>query len=178
MTSSALLLEKMLSDIDVIKDSLKGLYASVEAVEKTADELHHMGRLNRAESGFSLSTMQSEIGEWSRANFPKSDLRDKVLGMQEELGELSHVILKARQGIRGHSFSSPKTMHDIGDAIADLIIFTLDASEHLGVNAEEVLVKTWTTVKQRDWRAFPVTGRDLVSVPSDGEITLEESEIA
>lgn len=94
-----------------------------------------------------LKKIQEEQKEWARKNFPNSDDRDSVLGMQEELGELSHSVLKQRQGIRLHENHEAK----ISDAIGDLILFILDFCNKRNLDAQDTLVKVWDEVKMRDW---------------------------
>ena len=45
--------------------------------------------------------LQKEQIEWSARNFPDNEPWMPLLGIQEEVGELSHSFLKSAQGIRG-----------------------------------------------------------------------------
>jgi NTP pyrophosphatase (non-canonical NTP hydrolase) len=67
--------------------------------------------------------LQSQVGDWSRRNFPNNSPADPFYGIVEEVGELSHAILKARQGIRG-----TKAEHEAAerDAIGDIVIYLAD----------------------------------------------------
>lgn len=67
-----------------------------------------------------------ERDEWVAKNFPpypgEVPGNDSILGCIEELGELAHAHLKAKQGIRGN-----QREHDAAarDAIGDLIVYLL-----------------------------------------------------
>ena len=68
-----------------------------------------------------LQEIQSELKVWTEFNFGKQTPDIPILGMIEELGELSHAILKEKQGIRTSDFLADKK-----DAIADLTIYALN----------------------------------------------------
>ena len=68
-----------------------------------------------------LNEIQSELKVWTEYNFGKQTPEIPILGMIEELGELSHAILKEKQGIRQSDFLADKK-----DAIADLTIYALN----------------------------------------------------
>ena len=68
-----------------------------------------------------LQEIQSELKVWTEYNFGKQTPEIPILGMIEELGELSHSILKEKQGIRQSDFLADKK-----DAIADLTIYALN----------------------------------------------------
>lgn len=103
-----------------------------------------------------LNLMQQEHQEWASKNFPNRDLIDPVLGMMEELGELSFAVLKNKQGIRG--VGEEEIIELVKDAHADLIIFSLGLAELYGYSLEEVLQQTWDGVKQRNWVEDPQKG--------------------
>jgi hypothetical protein len=51
--------------------------------------------------GFDLRKFQQEQKDWSKRNFPTQNTPYRpLLGVMEEVGELSHAHLKAEQGIR------------------------------------------------------------------------------
>ena len=72
----------------------------------------------------------------------------------EELGELCHAILKQEQGIRATNAA------DVKDALGDMMIYTMDLCNHLGLNLYNVTYETWEKVRQRDWKRFPTNGKD------------------
>lgn len=102
-----------------------------------------------------LSTVQAEAWEWTKQNFPGQLPWQPLLGIQEELGELSHAFLKAAQNIRG---TREEHHAAIVDAVGDLQIFLVNFCSHLGIDASDALWKTWQQVRQRDWKADPKAG--------------------
>ena len=81
-----------------------------------------------------LQEIQSELKVWTEYNFGHQTPEISILGMIEELGELSHAILKEKQGIRYSDFLSYKK-----DAIADLTIYALDYLNSIDKNYSENL---------------------------------------
>lgn len=101
------------------------------------------------EAGDTLARIQAEQGPWVKHNFGDRPAWMPVMGLAEEVGELSHAVLKREQGIRmeeGHSEA-------IRDALADIIIFACDVASAEGFDLREALDETWGNVKQRDWAA-------------------------
>lgn len=106
-----------------------------------------------------MKEIQDEILEWSTRNFGrpveiKYDI-SSFLGMVEEMGEISHAILKMSQGIRG---TREKHLEDIKDGIADLLVYLLDFCGRNELNAEQLLIDVWNTVKNRDWTKNKLDG--------------------
>ncbi len=64
--------------------------------------------------------LQREQKEWLGHNFPKATTQAQFFGIVEEVGELSHAILKREQGIRG-DFS--EHTQEICDAVGDIVIY-------------------------------------------------------
>ncbi len=106
-----------------------------------------------------IINIQEEVKEWIKHNFPNSQAEDPLIGMMEELGELSHAFLKAKQCIRSgadpHAQDLPNKARD---AIGDLMIFTIHFCILQGWNLQTILSDTWSQVKKRDWKAHPKTG--------------------
>jgi len=100
--------------------------------------------------------MQFDRNLWVEHNFPDTPKDDSFYGMVEELGELSHHLLKRRQGIRGDGVD-----HDaeIKDACADLFIFMLGIATHEGFDLVGTIEETWDEVRKRDWVKYPHDGR-------------------
>ncbi len=103
-----------------------------------------------------LSEIQAEIKEWSAKNFGSDNPASwKLLGIVEEVGELSHSELKSLQNIRG----SKEVHEEEGkDAVGDILIYLLDFCSRKEWDAGELLNKTWEKVKQRDWKKDPEHG--------------------
>lgn len=103
-----------------------------------------------------FETIQNELNVWTKYNFPNSTSNQQFLGMVEEVGELSHALLKQEQGIRG-----TKEEHEekIRDSLGDLLIYTLNFCNSKGYNLNEILEETWNHVKNRDWVKYKIDGR-------------------
>jgi len=117
------------------------------------------GTSNTSES--TLDRIQREQFEWSRKNFGDHPAWHPLLGLQEEIGELSHAYLKKTQNIRTDED------HDeaMKDAVADIVIYLVDFCSTIGYRLESELVSTWEKVKQRDWNADPTEGNGLETEP-------------
>lgn len=103
---------------------------------------------------FTFSRLQEEQRPWVEHNFPKRKAHHPLLGVQEEVGELSHAHLKAEQGIR-----VSEDHEDMGkDAVGDITIFLADYCSAMGWDFEECVKTTWDNVKKRDWIRFPKNG--------------------
>ena len=68
-----------------------------------------------------LSQIQKELEVWTNYNFGQQDSSSPIMGMIEELGELTHTTLKQIQGIRKKDYLEAKK-----DAVADLVIYLLN----------------------------------------------------
>jgi NTP pyrophosphatase (non-canonical NTP hydrolase) len=102
-----------------------------------------------------LTRLQEERDRWIASNFPGDSVENAILGAVEEIGELAHHYLKAKQGIRGE-----ETYHreEMADAVADCVIFLAGVATNLGLDYGLLVQETWDRVKLRDWVADPTTG--------------------
>lgn len=104
-----------------------------------------------------LAELQKQQGEWQRQNFGtafKAEVGDLrcLLGIVEEVGELSHAILKDSQGIRGVNLEA-----EVYDAVADIGIYLIGFCNDWGINLEDCLADTWeSVVSKRDWVENPL----------------------
>lgn len=98
-----------------------------------------------------LRQLQEEQRAWVAHNFPGRESYEPLLGAVEELGELAHAHIKAKQGIRSHENHDAATR----DAVADVVIFLADYCTAKGIDFQAALEETWAVVKRRDWRADP-----------------------
>ena len=96
-----------------------------------------------------LKQLQKEQKEWSARNFPNNEPWMPLLGVQEEVGELSHSFLKRAQGIRG---TDEQHYIDMVDAVGDIMVYLSDFCSRSDIDFQEALEKTWGTVKKRDWQ--------------------------
>lgn len=108
-----------------------------------------------------MRDIQKQVGEWSRQNFgdqiSKQTLAElgsiaPLLGIVEEVGELTHAVLKRHQGIRG--FDDDKVYEEArDDAIGDILIYLCDFCSREGVDVQHALESTWNgIVAKRDWK--------------------------
>ena len=94
-----------------------------------------------------LDKLQEENATWVHKNFPGRPWYQPVLGLMEELGELSHSTLKREQKIRLDELHNAK----IKDAIGDIVIYLLDFCNTEGVLLSDCINVAWNEVKDRDW---------------------------
>lgn len=96
-----------------------------------------------------IRDIQEQIKEWAEGNFGTCPAWQPLLGLQEEVGELSHAYLKRSQAIKLHE------NHDenIKDAVGDIFIFLCNFCNREGLDLQSIVEKTWGEVKQRDYRA-------------------------
>jgi NTP pyrophosphatase (non-canonical NTP hydrolase) len=135
--------------------------ALIQVALKTRQEvLHNAIRLLEAErkseaSSFTLAQLQAEMAPWVEHNFGKRPSWHPLLGIMEELGELTHAHLKCEQGIRGtpEEHFSAKI-----DAVADVVIFLADYCSAEGIDLQQAVEGTWAQVRQRDWKKAPIDG--------------------
>ena len=99
--------------------------------------------------------VQEQNCKWVAHNFPGQTWHQHFMGMVEELGELSHALLKQDQGIRGRWGDHEE---EAKDAVGDLFIFALSLCNSRGWSLEQIIQDTWTQVQRRDWIAFPIDG--------------------
>lgn len=113
-----------------------------------------------------LSDLQAEVKNWSYFNFgedegPEASMKP-LIGVQEELGELSHCVLKTVQKVR----TSEDHKHNSKDAVGDIMIYLIDFCNRWGVSLEECITIAWNEVKERNWKYSPTDG----NVPESGGI--------
>lgn len=102
-----------------------------------------------------LTQFQKEVREWSVKNFNGHVAWHALLGLAEEVGELSHAHLKTVQNIRGKPEDHFKAKID---AVGDIMIFLADYCTMSGIDLEAAVIDTWEKVKKRDWNTYPETG--------------------
>ena len=96
-----------------------------------------------------IGDYQTEVSKWSNKNFGDQPPINPLVGIMEELGELSHAHLKGIEGIR----HTPVEIHDMkGDALGDLFIYMCDYADKSGLWLEEVIETVWNKVKERNWK--------------------------
>jgi NTP pyrophosphatase (non-canonical NTP hydrolase) len=106
-------------------------------------------------SEWSSSMLQEEQRAWSMKNFGPHPWWHVFLGMVEEMGELSHAVLKQEQGIRKGEDLRAKEI----DSVGDLVVYLADFCCCRGINLEQTIKDVWSEVKRRDWKKNPVDGK-------------------
>ena len=101
-----------------------------------------------------LKKLQKEHKVWLDHNFGGQPSYHSLLGVVEEVGELSHAHLKNEQGIR----TNEDHIALAKDAIADIVIFLASYCNSREFDFEEIIQSTWNEVKKRDWIKFPKDG--------------------
>lgn len=99
--------------------------------------------------------LQEEQVPWVQHNFPNRQDYYPLLGIQEEIGELSHAHLKNLQCIRGDPF---KHFEDKRDAIGDIVIYLADYCTANNIDFQAAVEDAWNKVKQRDWKKDNMKG--------------------
>lgn len=92
--------------------------------------------------------IQAEVKEWHDRNFPTQTLAVDQLVLTEEVGELSRVIAKMDQNIRG---SKEEWLIEAEKEIGDVIISLMNVANNLEIDIEVALSDRWNVVSKRDW---------------------------
>jgi NTP pyrophosphatase (non-canonical NTP hydrolase) len=93
-----------------------------------------------------------EHKKWKAYNFGRSPGWHPLLGIVEEVGELSHAYLKREQKIRGAQAEHEAEMRD---AVGDILLYLIDFCNIEKIDIEDTLLKTWGQVSKRDWKRNP-----------------------
>lgn len=94
-----------------------------------------------------LHQLQNELKAWQAHNFPNRQSWEPLMGLSEEVGELSHAHLKQHQKIR----LEENHIKNAKDAIGDILIYLADYCNARGFYLQNILNETWDEVKKRDW---------------------------
>jgi NTP pyrophosphatase (non-canonical NTP hydrolase) len=114
-----------------------------------------MGETKVQIPNLSLNRIQADHHSWIQHNFPTETNHQAVFGMIEELGEITHHLLKREQGIRGEGVNHAA---EIRDGCADLVIFMMTLADNEGFVLLEAINEAWDQVKRRDWIQYPHDG--------------------
>ena len=98
--------------------------------------------------GITLIGLQLDLQKWVAHNFPGREPWEPLVGMQEELGELSHAFLKRHQNIRNNEDHNA----NIEDAVGDILIYLADFCNGQGIWLQDAIDEVWLKVRKRDWR--------------------------
>ncbi len=133
-----------------------------------------------------LQQIQDEIREWADRNFKDNQSKAPgvtygtplgsiapLLGIVEEVGELSHCVLKRHQGIRGYD-ENDKYFTERDDALADIMVYLCDFAGREKVDLDYVLNKVWAKVQLRDWQKNKANAAEVAEA---AYLTAEPNEI-
>lgn len=100
-----------------------------------------------------LEQLQAEHKPWAERNFPNDTPDQMLIGVMEELGELSHAFLKQAQLIRrGSTEEGRKVLQSLErDAVGDIVIYLCAYCDLRGLSLAECVERAWDEVKNRDW---------------------------
>ena len=87
----------------------------------------------------------------------RSGQDDPLLGLMEEVGELSHAHLKGLQGIRGMD-DPVECKRKKSDAVGDIVIYLASYCNSNDLDLYQCVEDAWREVEQRDWSTAPDTG--------------------
>lgn len=104
-----------------------------------------------------LTDLQERHQHWLKHNFPDQTPHQALLGVVEEVGELSHAHLKAEQGIR---VRADEARAKIADAIGDIVIYLASYCNTNGYDLEGCVAMAWSEVSARDWKKHSQNGVD------------------
>jgi len=110
-----------------------------------------------------ISKIQHEREEWVKHNFPNSGVKEHTLGVCEEAGELAHAILKMAPGTENDSAIRGEKQEHLdaaADALGDIFMYMCGVATDLNLSLSDCIQATWEEVQQRDWRKYPLNGKD------------------
>lgn len=91
-----------------------------------------------SQNSFSIfGEVMTEHPDWEFKNFGKQPPIKPMLGMQEELGELTHPVLKFSQGVRITSEAELKDR--IRDAIGDTLVYLISYANKVNIHLIQVM---------------------------------------
>ena len=118
-----------------------------------------------------IRELQNKLLLWSKKSELKANPILMTLGVVEEVGELSHALLKREQGIRGFD-DNEKFEAAAKDAIGDSFIYLTQVASELGYDLEDIINETAAGVLKRDWVANPVDADKKVQPHADDQIKI------
>jgi NTP pyrophosphatase (non-canonical NTP hydrolase) len=101
-----------------------------------------------------LNEIQKKLWEWENKHFPDAIgfPEQQVLGMCEEVGEISHMILKSIQKYReGRHGLTEEVKAEIADGVHDTFVYGLQLLSELRIDIEPGFTETVKKVLERDW---------------------------
>ncbi len=108
-----------------------------------------------------LNELQGALKKWQENNFDDDCTGPEwmALGAAEELGEVAHIIVKAKQKIRQHQAGlDGETLEKLADGVSDTVIYLMQLCSHLGISFGQALFFTAQGVMKRNWREHKTDG--------------------
>lgn len=97
-----------------------------------------------------IKTLQSEMNEWQRLQYPDSDLRSSALGIAEETGEVCRLVLKHTQNHRGIGSDNMDGFRKLlSDELGDVFVYMANLANKAGISLEEAIIQKWDKVQAR-----------------------------
>ena len=96
-----------------------------------------------------LEKIQSEIKAHMESQGVKQTDELMLIGALEELGEVSHAILKYKQGVMGYTVE--KCLAEIADGVGVVIIYLSQLCEETGLSIETALMEAAERVLSRTY---------------------------
>jgi len=96
-----------------------------------------------------LERMQGEIKAHMESQGVKQTDELMLIGALEELGEVSHAILKYKQGIMGYTVE--KCLAEIADGVGDVVIYLSQLCEETGLSIETSIMEAADRVLNRTY---------------------------
>lgn len=103
-------------------------------------------------SDIDIKILQAQVNTWVEHNFGHDNEMATVVGLVEEVGELSRAVVKRSQGIRG---TREEWDAEMRKEAADVLIKLCDVASFYGFDLADAVAERWTVVSARDWKANP-----------------------
>jgi len=94
-----------------------------------------------------VAETQQAIYEWSLEQFGDQDPENPLIGAQEELGEVSRIVLKSKQGIRQEELAE----EDLEMEVADIVIYLMDFCARNDIELARGIHRARSKVLDRDF---------------------------
>ncbi len=159
----------LMGTLQDFRETLKreGAATNVASVERWFEDNHIVDRLAklcsppdipRTGEPIDITPLQADIATWAHRNFPSESAWTCLLGVVEEIGELSHIELKHHMGIR---YEDDEVNEKVLDAVGDITIFLMSYCTHRNICFTQAVLDVWEQVRKRDWRKYPKTGKPI-----------------
>lgn len=112
-----------------------------------------------------LIKIQLERDEWVKYNFPNAVPEQSVLGVIEEVGELTHHFLKKKQSIRG---TDEEHLAGMRDSVGDALVYLLGVCSGGGFSLQEAVDRGKQINCVNETRAIFLTANRVGRMATDG----------